>query len=55
MKTYDEFYIGTTTNNQFELIGSKDNWGYHIAVYEDLHYAELAAEFLNNMLEEGEE
>ena len=56
VKVYDEFYITKVGNNydQWMLIGvgADRGQGDTIALYYGKYYAELAAEFLNQMVEE---
>ena len=50
---YQEFYLSKVGNDydQYMLVGIKDGQGNTIATYNDLHYAELAVAFLNQMID----
>ena len=55
VKVYDEFNLTKVGNNYDEwmLFGDREGeYGDLIATFTSLHYAELAAEFLNQMVEE---
>lgn len=51
---YTEFYLQKIGNDhdQYMLVGSDGQRGDTLAIFFDLHYAELAEALLNNMLEE---
>ena len=57
MNGYQEFYLSKVGNNydQYMLVGIReDGTDDTIAAYNNLYYAELAASFLNKMIEENE-